>query len=201
MDKNDNPFYYDFTFDGKWPSTERRTTLLEGCVPWPDELAERYRQAGYWRGETLDDLLRRRAHERGDQLGASDATQRLTYAELDDTAGRAATAMSRAGVGPRDRVVMQLPNTVDFLTVFFAIQRLGAIPVLALPMHRRSEITHLCRVSGATGYVIPGHHSGFDYRGLAADVRAAVPGLTLLAADELPASSVDPTLERARTDP
>ncbi|NEE02718.1 (2,3-dihydroxybenzoyl)adenylate synthase [Phytoactinopolyspora halotolerans] len=175
--------------------------MLDGCVPWPAELAERYRQAGFWRGETLDDLLRRRAIERGDRPVASDATHRLSYAELDDAASRVATALSRAGIDPRDRVVVQLGNTVDFLTVFFGLQRAGAIPVLALPMHRRSEITHLCGLSGATGYVIPGHHPGFDYRGLAGDVRAALPELKVLIADELAAPSPSRNAEFPRTDP
>jgi non-ribosomal peptide synthetase component E (peptide arylation enzyme) len=32
--------------------------MLPGCQPWPDELAERYRREGYWRGETLAGLTR-----------------------------------------------------------------------------------------------------------------------------------------------
>jgi 2,3-dihydroxybenzoate-AMP ligase len=32
--------------------------MLEGCTPWPEEFAERYRTAGLWRGESLPELLR-----------------------------------------------------------------------------------------------------------------------------------------------
>ena len=41
--------------------------MLPGCVPFPDDVAERYRQAGYWRGERLGDLLRRWAEAGGDR--------------------------------------------------------------------------------------------------------------------------------------
>ncbi|WP_240553837.1 AMP-binding protein, partial [Streptomyces niveiscabiei] len=53
------------------------------------------------------------------------------------------------GVRAGDRVVLQLPNVPEFFTVFFGLQRLGAVPVLALPLHRRSEIVHLCRLADA----------------------------------------------------
>src|SRR5207237_10843310 len=41
--------------------------MLEGCVPTPSEFAERYRTAGYWRGERLGDLLRRWAEAGGEE--------------------------------------------------------------------------------------------------------------------------------------
>lgn len=31
--------------------------LLEGCVPFPPEFAERYRRKGYWKGKTLGDCF------------------------------------------------------------------------------------------------------------------------------------------------
>ena len=35
--------------------------MLEGCVPFPPEFAERYRREDYWRGKTLGEHL---AHHR-----------------------------------------------------------------------------------------------------------------------------------------
>src|SRR5581483_9059186 len=57
---------------------------MEGFVPFPDDFAERYRRAGYWRGERLGDLLRRWAEAGGDRTAVSDAHgARMSYAELD----------------------------------------------------------------------------------------------------------------------
>jgi 2,3-dihydroxybenzoate-AMP ligase len=31
--------------------------MLEGCVPWPEDLAQRYRERGYWRDVTIGEQL------------------------------------------------------------------------------------------------------------------------------------------------
>ncbi len=52
---------------------------------------------------------------------------RLSYAELDRVADRAARALDDLGVGTGDRVAACLPNDVDIVVAFLAAQRLGAI--------------------------------------------------------------------------
>lgn len=151
--------------------------MLAGCTPWPDESAQRYRRAGYWQGQTFGELLRELADRYGRRIAVVSGGTRRSYLDLDVRADRLATGLSRLGIGPGDRVVVQLPNIVEFFEVCFALFRLGALPVFALPAHRRSEITAFCSLTGAVGYVIPARHAGFDYRRLAAEVRAEVPGL------------------------
>ncbi|MEO5878103.1 MAG: AMP-binding protein, partial [Streptosporangiaceae bacterium] len=104
-------------------------------------------------------------------------TDRLTYRDLEERAGHLAAGLHRIGVRPRDRVVVQLPNIAEFLETAFALFRLGAIPVFALPAHRSSEIVQLCGHAGAVAYVVADWHGGFDYRALARQVRAEVPGV------------------------
>jgi 2,3-dihydroxybenzoate-AMP ligase len=74
-------------------------------------------------------------------------------------------------------VVVQLPNLAEFYAVCFALFRLGALPVFALPAHRSAEISFFCEFTEAVAYVIPDKHGGFDYRTLAAQVRGSVPSL------------------------
>lgn len=76
-----------------------------------------------------------------------------------------------------DRVVVQLPNVIEFFEVCFALFRIGALPVFALPSHRHSEITYFCEFSEAAAYVIPDHHARFDYRKLARQVKGKLRGL------------------------
>jgi 2,3-dihydroxybenzoate-AMP ligase len=150
---------------------------LPGAVPWPAEFAERYVRAGYWTGDTLADLLRGPAREDGASTAVVTRTERVTYAELDRRADALATGLRALGIGSGDRVVVQLPNTPDFLTVNTALFRLGAVPVLALAAHRRAEIGYLCEHTEAAALVVPAVHMGFDHRELAREVRAAVPTL------------------------
>ncbi|MFJ4656669.1 (2,3-dihydroxybenzoyl)adenylate synthase [Nocardia sp. NPDC088792] len=153
-------------------ATEHR----DGFAPFPADLAEQYRQAGYWAGRPLGELLRetaRRAPDRPALLGENPST----YAELDRDADRMAHGLLALGIAPGDRVVVQLPNVPEFVPVLFGLLRAGIIPVLTLPAHRRAEIEHLTRLSGAVAYVIADRAGDFDYRALAAEITAAVPNL------------------------
>ncbi|MEU9129823.1 AMP-binding protein [Kitasatospora sp. NPDC048540] len=150
--------------------------MLDGCVPWPPEVAERYRAAGYWRGETLGSLLRGWAERYGDRVALVDADGvRVTYRELDAWCDRLAAGFAERGIGPRERVLVQLPNTPAFVAVCFALFRAGALPVFALPSYRGNELRHLAELSGAVALVVPDLVRGFDHRELARDLRAEVP--------------------------
>lgn len=156
---------------------EVRSPLLPGCAPWPAEFVRRYRNEGYWQGVSLDELLRKWARRSGDTTALVSGTERIGYAELDRRVEVLAAGLLALGIGAADRVVVQLPNTAEFVVVLFALLRCGAIPVLALPAHRRTEIEHLVELSEAVGYVIPDTSGGFDYRVLAQQVQARTPSL------------------------
>ncbi|MEV6772904.1 AMP-binding protein [Nocardia sp. NPDC051030] len=151
----------------------------DGFVPFPADLAEHYRRAGYWAGNPLGDLLRDAARQWPERpaLLTENPDATVDYAELDASADRMAHGFLALGIEPGDRVVMQLPNTPEFVPVLFGLLRAGIIPVLTLPAHRRAEIEHLTRLSGAVAYVIADRFGDFDYRVLAAEVAAAVPSL------------------------
>ncbi|MEV4432581.1 (2,3-dihydroxybenzoyl)adenylate synthase [Streptomyces sp. NPDC049585] len=147
---------------------------------WPQEFAERYRAAGHWRGETFGGMLRERAAAHPDRIALVDPAPRRrtwTYRELDEAADRLAAGFAARGIGRGDRVVVQLPNVGEFVEVVFALFRLGALPVYALPAHRETEIAHFCSFTEAVAYVVPDVHEGFDHRALAARVQQRTPCL------------------------
>ncbi|MER5885322.1 AMP-binding protein [Streptomyces sp. NPDC001941] len=146
---------------------------------WPAEFAERYRAAGWWRGETFGGMLRERATAHPDRTAIVDPAtgRRWSYAELDARADRLAAGLLARGVAKGDRVVVQLPNTAEFFEVVFALFRIGALPVFALPAHRDTEIRYFCAFTEAVAYVIAPVHGGYDYRDLAARTKAEVPTL------------------------
>lgn len=144
---------------------------------WPDDLARRYREKGYWRGETFSGFLRQRAAERPDAIAIVDRDRSWSYAELLARAEAAAAGYLRAGLKPGDRVVVQLPNIAEFFSAVFGLFRAGMIPLYALPAHRITEIAHFARKSEAVGYVIAERHDGFDYREQARALQAEVPAV------------------------
>ncbi len=151
--------------------------MLEGCVPWPDDRAELYRRAGYWQGRALGDLLEEACSRNASRTALVCGGQRLTYAELSLRARELAGGLLERGIAPLDRVVVQLPNRPEMVVTLFALLRVGAIPVLALPGHRRIEITHLCKHSQAVALVVADQVKDFDYREMARAVVVDVPGL------------------------
>ncbi|MFR9750821.1 (2,3-dihydroxybenzoyl)adenylate synthase [Nocardia sp. 004] len=148
-----------------------------GYVPFPEPTAAEYRAAGYWAGRPLGDLLRASARKYPLRPALLDTDGAHTYAEIDAAADRMARGLLALGLAPGDRVVVQLPNAPEFLTVLFGLLRAGIIPVLSLPAHRRAEIEHLARQAEAVGYIIADQVGEFDYRQLADTVRSSVPQL------------------------
>ncbi|PPK62592.1 (2,3-dihydroxybenzoyl)adenylate synthase [Actinokineospora auranticolor] len=144
-------------------------------VPFPEEFARRYRELGYWTGETFGSFLADRAARYADSVAVVDDRHRWTYRELDERASLMAQGFRDRGIAPGERVVVQLPNVAEFVSVVFGLFRAGAVPVFALPPHRFAEVSYFCRHSAAVAYVIADKAAGFDYRVLADEVRAAAP--------------------------
>ena len=151
--------------------------MLEGCVPWPADVAARYRRQGWWQGITIAQLLERTAARLPDKTALVSGDLRLSYADLVAGSRRLACGFLDAGVRARDRVVLQLPNGPEFVFAYFALARIGAIPVMALRAHRHSEVRHFLTASGATAYVIPDRIGSFDYREMAREVGPEAPAL------------------------
>lgn len=151
--------------------------MLQGTVAWPAEFGERYRAAGLWDGSTLYSVLERAAARWPDKTAIVAGAQRLSYRELHLQATRAASRLLGLGLQPRERVLMQLPNGIEFVVLYFALARLGAIPVMALRAHRHAELRHFLKASAASAYVIADHSGGFDYREMAQALRRDAPAL------------------------
>jgi 2,3-dihydroxybenzoate-AMP ligase len=151
--------------------------MLKGCTPWPPEFARRYRDAGYWEGLSLWAMLERAIDRWPDKIALVHGPRRMTYAELGTASTALAVQLLKQGLRPLDRAVVQLPNGIEFVVAFFALVRIGVIPVLALPAHRRAEIDHFVAHSGAVAYLVADRIRDFDYRPMATEIAAARPAL------------------------
>ncbi|MFD7909961.1 (2,3-dihydroxybenzoyl)adenylate synthase [Streptomyces sp. NPDC059752] len=165
------------------------TSMPDGCTPWPAEFVARYRAAGHWRGNTLDDLLRDWALQYGPRTALVHGATRITYAQLNRRVDRMAAGFRLRGLRPGQRVVVQLPNVPEFVITVFALMRAGAVPVFCPMTHRASQVSHLVRVGQAVGYVGPPTHQGFDLTAMAADIAARGPFLRRVFTFEAPGES------------
>ena len=67
---------------------------------------------------------------------------------------------------------MQLPNVVAFVELYFALQKIGAIPICALATHRYMEISQFTRIAGAAACVAVERHGTFALAPMLARVQA-----------------------------
>ncbi|MEK6601295.1 MAG: AMP-binding protein [Candidatus Binatota bacterium] len=140
--------------------------MLEGVVRFPPEFAARYRAKGYWEDRSLADTFAEVCAKYADRLAIIDRGESITYAQLNGRSERLALNLLDEGLKPLDRVVMQLPNVVEFVYLYFALQKIGCIPIMALPTHRYREVSQLVELSGAVACAAPDRVRDFDHREL-----------------------------------
>ena len=150
---------------------------MEGFVGWPEDLAAHYRASGLWEGLTIGEMFARTARRSPDKVALVQGEQRLTYGELLARSRDRAARLAGVGLRSRDLMLMQLPNTTEFVVSYLAVNMIGVIPVMALRAHRQTEVRHFLRASGATAYLIPDVVGGFDFRVMAREMQAEFPGL------------------------
>ncbi len=92
---------------------------------------------------TIGDLLHRTADDT-DNMGIVFPDVRVTWKELAERSDRMARSLIEMGVGAGDKVGVLMPNSLDYITLIFAVTKLGAVIV---PINGRFKEREL-------GYVI-----------------------------------------------
>lgn len=171
------------------------TLDLAGFTPYAPQDAARYERQRWWAGLTLADLVDKAAAVYPDREGFVDGRSRLTFGEAKRRVDRLAAGFRDLGLRAPDRVLVQLPNWNEFVLAYFALQKLGAVPVLLLERYKQHEINHLVRLTGATAWIVPETHGKTDYLPIVRDVRADNPSLAHVVLARGTAGGEFPTLE------
>jgi 2,3-dihydroxybenzoate-AMP ligase len=150
---------------------------MDGVVPFPPDFAARYRAAGFWRDQPLRDVFAGWCSTYADRIALADAQREVTFAELDARSTNLALNLLDLGLTARDRVVVQLPNVIEFVYLHFALQKIGAIPVLALPPHRFREMSYFVEIAAAVATFTPDRHREFSYVEMTGRIAAQTPSL------------------------
>ncbi|MBT2445069.1 long-chain fatty acid--CoA ligase [Streptomyces sp. ISL-36] len=105
---------------------------------------------------SVANLLGDSARHFPDRIAVVEGAVRLTYGELWNESLRCAAGLRAAGVRPGDRVAVLLPNTTEFLRVYYGALAAGAtvVPVHALLV--AEEVRYVLEHSGAVAIVSGG---------------------------------------------
>ncbi|RZP69839.1 (2,3-dihydroxybenzoyl)adenylate synthase [Vibrio vulnificus] len=153
-------------------TTETPKQILDGFVRKPSIQREQYQAANLWRNSPLWQILHQGVEHHPDSIAVTDNHTSLSYLELANRVDRIAAGLREEGLVCGDSVVLQLANTLDFLVVFFALQRLGVVPVLALPAHGLVEIRHFMQLSEARVYIGSNHEKDDKALAIATQLQA-----------------------------
>ncbi|MEV6768550.1 acyl-CoA synthetase [Nocardia sp. NPDC051030] len=105
------------------------------------------------RRQALGDVLRRSAARLPDKTALVWRERRESFAELDAAVNRVAHSLADRGVAQGDRVAIYSHNCREFVLLYFALARLGAISVPINFMLTADEVAYILEHSGAIGVI------------------------------------------------
>lgn len=115
--------------------------------------------------EIPDQNIYQRFAEVAEKRGAHTAViylgTRYSYAELRDMAERFAAGLVHIGVTPGERVIIYLPNSIQWIVSWLGVQRAGAVCVPITPIYTPSDLSYIATDSQATTLI--GADTNFGY--------------------------------------
>ncbi len=146
----------------------------------PVELTKRYEDEGWWRPETLGDLVAdglKANPDAGFWVHSAVRPFEGTFADVELLARRLAAGLRERGVGPGDVVALQLPNWMEAAASFWASAFLGAVVVPIVHFYGRKELSHILATARPKVFITAEEFGRMKYQpDLCADVPIVGPG-------------------------
>lgn len=116
---------------------------------WPEGVARHidYPQA------LLFEFLSSTARKYPDNIAFSCQGHQLTYGELDTLTSKLAAGLNELGIRNRDKVVLFLPNSLEFIIGYYGILKAGGTVTPANPLNKRDELKHQLNDSEAVAII------------------------------------------------
>ena len=136
------------------------------------KIARSFYAAGWWREESMYDLLAKHANERPEEFALRDSRRRLTWQQLRLWVDSLALQLHQRGLKRGHRVSVWLPNRVEAVVIFLACSRNGYVcnPSLHQNYTVGEIVTLMQRIDTAAFFT----ESGYGADASTVDVFAAI---------------------------
>jgi benzoate-CoA ligase family protein len=114
---------------------------------------ERFNMARYF----LDDRI---AEGRGDHTAVIDDDGRYSYRQVQALANQLGNALAARGLGPEDRVLIGLSDSIEFVAAFFGVLKIGAVVTMVNPELPESDYEYYLQYTRARAFVAEGALAG-----------------------------------------
>lgn len=137
-----------------------------------------YRRQGYWGDATLADYWEMAVLSAPEKDAVVDAHGTCySYAALDEAAGRVAAYLVQSGVAPGEFVSVQLPGWAEFMVVYIACLKAGAVINPICPGFRGKELCYILNKCSSRLLFLPARFKGVDFGDGSAELIGQVPSL------------------------
>jgi len=107
------------------------------------------------------DLFAQTAARRADATAVVYLGTRYSYRWLEETAGIFAAALASLGIRPGEKVILYIPNSIQWVVAWLGIQRLGGICVPVTPIYPAHDIRYIANDCEAAAIVCADTNFGY----------------------------------------
>ena len=104
-----------------------------------------------WKEQTIGDMLDNVTAKYPESEILIEKGRRITYREFREKVDSIAKSLLKLGVERDDKISIWLPNSIEWMSMFFAISKLGAVSVPINTRFKSSELEYVVRQSDSIG--------------------------------------------------
>jgi long-chain acyl-CoA synthetase len=101
----------------------------------------------------LAQYLENSARNYPDKVAIRFEGETITFQALNSACNRMAKGLSEAGLAPGDRCLVMMPNSIQQITVYYALAKVGAVLVLVNFLYRMHELEHIVTDSNPKAFI------------------------------------------------
>jgi fatty-acyl-CoA synthase len=129
---------------------------------------------------TLAEAFGARAHAHPERTLLVAGTRSLTYGQVDAQSTALAAALSELGIGARDRIAVNMPNSAEWIVTLIASAKLGAVIVPLNPRLNHNELRYQLRHAEVSTVFTAERYHGVDFLELFESLITELPDLQYL---------------------
>lgn len=162
-------------------------------VKYTQEQFTQMSREGYF--QEVTDSIDANAEKYPDKEAYVDSRSRLTFAQAKLMADRLALSFIDMGLKKDDRVVLQVPNVVEYFIIRSALRKAGLIGLYTMMYLRHKEMEYAVGQAEATGIIICPEFHNFNYVGMVSEIKPNLPLLKYIFAvgDVVPSGTISLT--------
>ncbi|MBI5248293.1 MAG: acyl--CoA ligase, partial [Desulfomonile tiedjei] len=89
-----------------------------------------------------------------------------SYRKLLSLVEKFAAGLAASGLGQGDRIVMYIPNSIQFVVSWLAIQRLGGVPIPITPIYTSTDLQYIANDTQAKAVICSDRNYGYVKRAM-----------------------------------